>query len=178
MLLGRRVLVTGASGGVGHFAVQLAAGAGAHVTGMSRRPERGKALLRSGDVRIESDMQAVGGPFDLILESVGGESLTAALRLVGRDGMVVMFGNSSGQEARVAFGSIMSAPHSRLYAFYIYESGEPPTFGADLGELVAQVAAGRLQPQVGVEASWRNPMAALDSLRQRALEGKAVLVID
>src|SRR5260370_125902 len=105
-------------------------------------------------------------------------SLTAALRLVARDGIVVLFGNSSGHEAKVAFGSIMSAPHARLYAFFIYESGEPPTFGADLGLLAKEIAAGRLQPQVGLEASWRDPLGALEAVRQRRLEGKAVLRID
>jgi NADPH:quinone reductase-like Zn-dependent oxidoreductase len=177
-LLGRNVLVTGATGGVGHFAVQLAARAGAHVVGISRDPARGKALLDCGDVSIQSDASALQERFDVILESVGGESLTAALRLVARDGIVVMFGNSSGQEAKVAFGSIMSAPHARLYAFFIYESGEPPTFGADLGLLANEIAAGRLHPQVGHEASWRDPLGALEAVRQRSLEGKAVLRID
>src|SRR5438067_3896304 len=51
MLLGRKVLVTGASGGVGHLAVQLAERAGAHVTGTSRT----------------TDMSKLDGPFDLIL---------------------------------------------------------------------------------------------------------------
>jgi NADPH2:quinone reductase len=178
MLVGRNVLVTGATGGVGHFAVQLAAQAGAHVVGVARDPGRGKALLAAGDVRLAADLSALQQRFDVILESVGGESLTAALRMVARDGIVVMFGNSSGQEARVAFGSIMSAPHARLYAFFVYESGEPPTFGADLSLLVAEIAAGRLQPQVGLEASWRDPLAALEAVRQRSLEGKAVLRVD
>ncbi len=178
MLLGRNVLVSGATGGVGHFALQLAARAGAHVVGISRDPSRGQGLLGSGDVQVVSDMSTLQERFDVILESVGGESLTAALRLVARDGIVVMFGNSSGQEARVAFGSIMSAPHARLYAFFIYESGEPPTFGVDLGVLVREVAAGRLHPQVGTEASWRDPLGALEAVRQRSLEGKAILLVD
>jgi NADPH:quinone reductase-like Zn-dependent oxidoreductase len=148
------------------------------VVGISRNPERGKALLAFGDVRLESDVSALQERFDVILESVGGDSLTAALRLVGRDGIVVMFGISSGQEARVAFGSIMSSPHARLYAFFIYESGEPPTFGADLALLAAEIAAGRLHPQVGLESSWRDPLAALEAVRQRSLEGKAVLRVD
>ncbi|MCA1644198.1 MAG: zinc-binding dehydrogenase [Chloroflexi bacterium] len=177
-LLGRDVLVTGATGGVGHLAVQMAARSGARVVGISRNPDRGKSLLEAGDVHVESDMGALGGPFDLILESVGGESLTAALRLVGRDGSVVMFGNSSGQESKVAFGSIMAAPHARLYAFFVYQSGEPPTFGADLALMAAQVAAGRLHPQVGLESNWRDPLGALEALQQRSLEGKAVLIVD
>ncbi len=178
-LLGKSVVVTGASGGVGHFAVQLAAHAGAHVVGISRSAERGQALLAAGDVRLETEMQALQGRrFDLILESVGGESLTQALRLVGRDGTVVIFGNSSGEEARVAFGSIMSAPHATLYAFFVYESGEPPSFGADLATLATEIAAGRLQPEVGLEASWRDPVGALTALRERRLAGKAVLTLD
>jgi NADPH2:quinone reductase len=178
MLLGRSVLVTGASGGVGHFAVQLAARSGAHVTGICRQPERGKALLQAGSVQIVADIHSLETPFDLILESVGGESLTQALRLVAADGTVVMFGNSSGQDSSVAFGRIMGRPHARLYAFFIYASGEPPTFGADLALMAAEVATGRLQPQVGLEASWRDPMSALEALRERSLEGKAVLLVD
>src|SRR5579859_1640122 len=94
-LLGRTVLVTGATGGVGHLAVQLAAHAGARVTGTSRRPEGGKSLLNAGDVEMSTSIETLTGPYDLILESVGGASLTAALRLVGRDGTVAVFGNSS-----------------------------------------------------------------------------------
>jgi NADPH2:quinone reductase len=178
LLLGRSVLVTGATGGVGHFAVQLAARSGAHVTAISRNPERGKSLLQAGDVVITSDMGALAGPFDLILESVGGDSLTTALRLVGRDGTLAVFGNTAGESATVSFPGFAGHAHAKLYAFFIYESGEPPTFGADLTTLANEIAAGRLHPQVGLEASWRDPLGALEALRQRRLEGKAVLTID
>jgi NADPH:quinone reductase-like Zn-dependent oxidoreductase len=178
MLLGRAVLVTGASGGVGHFAVQLAARQGAHVTAISRNPERARGLLGSGEVRVVADITAAEGPFDLILESVGGESLTQALRLVARDGTVAVFGNSSNQEARVSFGGFAGHAHARLYAFYVYESGEPPTFGEDLGLLAREVADGKLIPQVGLEMRWSDPLAALEALRERQVEGKAVLIMD
>jgi NADPH:quinone reductase-like Zn-dependent oxidoreductase len=177
-LLGRRVLVTGATGGVGQIAVQLAARSGAHVVGTTRHPEWGSSLTRSGDVQLTSDLDGLEGPFDLILESVGGESLTKSLKLVGRDGIVVLFGNSSGQESSVSFASFAGKPHARLYAFFVYESGEPPTFGEDLALLAREIGDGRLEPQVGLEASWRDPIAALDALRERRMVGKAVLAID
>jgi NADPH2:quinone reductase len=178
MLLGRSVLVTGASGGVGHLAIQLAGRQGAQVTGISRNLERGKSLLQAGDVQIVSDIATLRGAFDLILESVGGESLTAALRLVGRDGIVAMFGNSSGQESSVAFQQFGGRAHARLYAFFVYESGEPPTFGQDLGVMAQEIGAGRLHPEIGLEASWRDPLGALTALRERAIKGKAVLLVD
>jgi NADPH:quinone reductase len=177
-LLGKDVLITGASGGVGHLAVQLAARGGAHVTGTTRHPERVASLKRAGDVQLVADPTALQGPFDLILESVGGESLTASLKLVGRDGTVALFGNSSGQESTVSFASFAGKAHARLYAFFVYESGEPPTFGTDLALMASEIGAGRLEPQVGLEASWRDPIGALDALRERRMEGKAVLAID
>jgi NADPH2:quinone reductase len=150
---------------------------GAQVTGISRNPQRVKSLLQAGDVQIVSDIATVRGSFDLILESVGGESLTAALRLVGRDGIVAMFGNSSGQDSRVAFQQFSGRAHARLYAFFVYESGEPPTFGQDLGVMAQEIGAGQLHPQIGMEANWRDPLGALTALRERAMEGKAVLLI-
>jgi NADPH:quinone reductase-like Zn-dependent oxidoreductase len=177
-LLGKKVLVTGASGGVGQFAVQLAARSGAEVTGTSRTSDRAQSLLKSGDVKLITDLSSLQGPFDLVLESVGGESLTAALKHVARDGRVVVFGNSSGQDSSIAFGSFAGRAHATVYAFFVYESGEPPTFGADLSLLASEVAAGRLEPIVGVQGSWSDPTSALESLRERRMEGKAVLLVD
>src|SRR5918997_1699089 len=78
-LLGRRVLITGASGGVGQFAIQLAEMSGATVTGVRSAEE-------------------ASGAFDLILESAGGRSFAAAIDLVARGGVVVSIGNSSEEE--------------------------------------------------------------------------------
>ena len=81
-LLGRRVLVTGAAGGVGRFAIQLAHRAGAHVTGVVRNAERGEGLRELGADELITELEPEGEPFDLLLESVGGASLAAALTRV------------------------------------------------------------------------------------------------
>jgi NADPH2:quinone reductase len=176
MLLGRRVLITGASGGVGQFAVQLAAAAGARVTAVARA-ERGEALRSLGAHDVVAQVDGLQGTFDLILESAGGASLTAAFRLVGADGALVFFGNSSRETSSISFADFGGHPRARLLPFFVYESG-PPAFGADLGLLAELIASGRLKPQIGFQASWRNLEAALAALRGREFGGKAILTID
>ena len=82
LLLGRNVLVTGASGGAGHFAIQLAAYAGAQkVVGVVRQ-EQYIPFVREGgahEVVVSDDGQAAGkyAPYDRIIDSVGGQVLGA-----------------------------------------------------------------------------------------------------
>ena len=68
-LLGRRVLITGAAGGVGHLAVQLAARSGARVTGVVGRPERAAGVRELGASDVVVGIDQAQGPFGLILES-------------------------------------------------------------------------------------------------------------
>src|SRR3954451_10749582 len=76
-LLGKRVLITGAAGGVGHLATQIAARSGARVTAVVGSPQRGRHL-RGVDEIIE-DIDKAQGLFGLILEAAGGSSLAAAI---------------------------------------------------------------------------------------------------
>src|SRR6266851_4257072 len=95
LLLGRKVLVDGASGGVGHLACQLAAAAGAQVWGHVRRKEYRAAVAEwCGDrVVIGRDLVAAKpyGPFWLILDSLGGSALSAALGMLQPNGTCVTF---------------------------------------------------------------------------------------
>lgn len=149
------MLITGASGGVGHFAVQLAAKAGARVVDVVGSPERGEGLGELGADKVVTDIEDSSEPFDLILESTGGTSLTVAVRLVAPDGTVVIFGNSSGERSTLDFSDFFGSPRAKLYAFFVYKSRDAETFRGDLTTLVSLVAGGELRPQVGLAVSWR-----------------------
>lgn len=73
-VIARRVLVTGASGGVGRFAVQLAKLAGAHVTGVSASPERARGLTELGADEVIEELSPSGPEFDAIVEGVGSDA--------------------------------------------------------------------------------------------------------
>jgi NADPH:quinone reductase-like Zn-dependent oxidoreductase len=178
-VLGKRVLVTGASGGVGRFAVQLAARAGAHVTAVSRNEERARGLRELGAAQIVHDLDG-DETYDAIVEGVGGASLGAALGRVAGRGTVVSFASSDPDPAsfpaRTLFGR---APGARLHGLFVFEEIERTgTGGSDLARLAALVASGDLDAQIDLEASWRDPGPAIAALMERRVAGKAVLHVD
>jgi NADPH2:quinone reductase len=177
-LLGQRVLITGAAGGVGRFAVQLAALAGAEVTGVVSHPDRAAGLTELGATAIVANIREAEGLFDLILESAGGPSLAGAISKVDPGGTIVMFGNSSQAETHISFSNFAGHAGARLLAFFIYESGTPASMGADLAKLVSLVSSGKLKPEIGLEDSWHNVYRAAAALRDRKVNGKAVFHIE
>jgi NADPH:quinone reductase-like Zn-dependent oxidoreductase len=180
LLIGRRVLITGASGGVGRFAIQLARRAGAHVTAVAGSERRAEGLRELGADEVSIGFGADGPELDLILESAGGDSLAAALRRVARGGTVVSFGNSSGEEVRFDASEFYGrAPTSRVYAFMVFDEIRREDSGtSDLRALAEMVAAGELKAEVSLEASWRDPAEAIQALLDRRVAGKAVLRFD
>jgi NADPH:quinone reductase-like Zn-dependent oxidoreductase len=178
-VLGKRVLVTGASGGVGRFAVQLAAHAGAHVTAVSRNAERARGLRELGAEEIVHDLDG-DGDFDAIVEGVGGATLGAALQRVAGRGVVVSFASSDPGPVSFPTRSLFArAPGAVLRGFFIFEEIERTgTGGRDLARLAALVAAGKLDTQIDLEASWRDPAPAIEALLDRRVAGKAVLLVD
>jgi NADPH:quinone reductase-like Zn-dependent oxidoreductase len=175
---GGRLLVTGGAGGVGRFAVEIAAGWGAHVTAVASGADRAKGLGALGAAEVVEDIEAAADEYELILESAGGKSLEAAVKLIAPKGTVVVFGNSSNEESRISFGDFRGRPGARIEAFFVYESGEPPAFGDDLQLLADMIAADRLHPQVGLELAWTEANEAFRALGAREVNGKAVLLVD
>ncbi len=178
-VLGKRVLVTGASGGVGRFAVQLASRAGARVTAVSRNEQRARGLRELGATEVVFDLSGES-TYDAVIEGVGGATLGAAMGRVAGRGVVVSFASSDPEPvsfpARTLFGR---APGARLHGLFVFEEIERTgTGGNDLARLAALVAAGELDTQIDLEGSWRDPAPAIAALLERRVAGKAVLHVD
>jgi NADPH:quinone reductase len=179
-VLGRRVLITGASGGVGRIAVQLADLGGAHVTGVSASPERARGLTDLGADEVIHELTAEGPKFDVIVEGVGGASLGAALQRIALDGTIVSFASSDPTPTEFpARAFFRGAPGSRLYGLFVFhELDKRGGAGLSLSRLAALVAAGQLDTQIDLEVSWREAGDAIRALTDRQIAGKAVLHID
>src|SRR4051794_10288732 len=173
-LLGARVLVTGASGGVGHLAVQLAALGGAEATAVARA-ERAEAMRGYGASAVAAEPGAAEGPFDVVLEAAGGASLDAALARVAPGGTLLIFGNSSREPATLDFTAMFGHEEATIRSYF------SARHEADAGRLLAMlldlVANGRLHVEVGFEGSWDRINEAMDGLSERCFAGKAVLTI-
>jgi NADPH:quinone reductase-like Zn-dependent oxidoreductase len=178
-LVGRRMLVTGATGGVGDFAVQLARLAGAHVTASARRAEQVAALRALGAHEVTvGDEIPVTPKYDLILDSVGGRTLGSALSALERGGTCVNFGVSATSEVTFDVRNFFVAGRTTLYGFYLFvELGAEPA-GVGLRRLADLVAAGRLTPHVSVERPWKDVAQVAEDLMARRYPGKAVLITD
>jgi NADPH:quinone reductase len=174
-LLGKRILITGAAGGVGHLATQIAARSGARVTAVIGGPERGRHL-RGADEIVEG-IDKVQGSFALILEAAGGSSLAAAIAHIEAKGTIVVFGNSSGEPIPFSFRDLAEHPNARIQGFSYFTSEAEERFAPDLALLVALVADGSLKPHL-VEHSWRELARIGPQLRDRQIRGKAVFHID
>ena len=180
LLLGRKVLVDGTTGGVGHLAIQLAAAAGADVYGHVRRANQSAMIAEwCGDrIIVAADLRAAAasGPYHLILDSVGGSALSAALTMLEPNGTCVTFGVSEAPTTTFESGAFFRQGGVRLYGLILFHelrTVEPA--GVGLAVLAAEIARGRLRPHIEIEAPWTDIAAIARRLIAREFVGKAVL---
>jgi NADPH:quinone reductase len=182
-LLGRTILVTGASGGLGLFACQIAHLSGARVVGLIRR-ESNRAVVR--EARADAIVVGEGaadasqyGPYRLIVESVGGRVLADVLGMLGPDGVCVSVGASSGSDAvPVNPLAFLMAGRVSLYGLLLWNELARESAATGLERLVRMLALGRLRPHIAVEAAWVETGPVAQQLLDRRWPGKAVLRIE
>jgi NADPH:quinone reductase len=174
-LLGARVLITGASGGVGTFAVQLAARGGAEVTALTGS-HRSIDLHALGAHHVVAALEETDEDFDIVLESVGGDTLLAALARTAPRGHLVILGSSSGEPAPLMLSSFRAHARQTVHPFWVH--GPDGSVGEDLATLARLTSRGLLEPVVGWTGSWDRLDHAMQALRERRVAGKAVLRVD
>jgi NADPH:quinone reductase-like Zn-dependent oxidoreductase len=118
LLLNRRVLITGSTGGVGLFAHQLARQSGAYVVGTARHA-RNEALVREAgadEVIVGDDLEPARayGPYHLIIESLGGKTLASALSLLATGATCVTLGWSASSEVTIDVRDLIVTGGTRL----------------------------------------------------------------
>lgn len=176
---GQRLLITGAGGGVGTYAVQIAKAYGADVTGVCSSSKvdlvRELGADRVIDYAVE-DFTRDRGRYDAIFDVAGGRSIGATRRALAADGTLVVIGgkgNNVGPLARIANVYIKNglARHQRLLPFLAH------TTTADLLELAELIHAGKLRVVVDRTYPLADAGAAIRYVEDGHVRGKAVVLV-
>ncbi|AJT66442.1 hypothetical protein T261_4803 [Streptomyces lydicus] len=171
VLPGQRVAITGASGGVGRFAVQLAHLAGAEVYAFVGSPARGEGLAALGADHVLTGPAELDAPVDVVLDNVGGSLLAGLLGHIAPEGKVISIGATSGEPTPIQPYQLIL---NRLTLIGIQAGGST---GADLAHLVRLLAEGRLQSSVDRVTDWERAGETAVALINREIRGKAVLTL-
>jgi NADPH2:quinone reductase len=178
-LLHKRVLITGSTGGVGLFAHQLARLGGAYVVGTTRHAHNETAAREAGadQVIVGDDLEPARayGPYQLIIESLGGKALAKAFSLLAPGGTCVTLGWSASPEATIDVRNFMAVGGITLYKLAMFAELERHAASEDLAWLAQLVAKQQLRTPIEVEASWHDIGEIAQRLQQRQFTGKAVL---
>jgi NADPH:quinone reductase-like Zn-dependent oxidoreductase len=179
VLLDRSVLVTGASGGVGRFACKLAQLAGAKVFAVSRRSNLFQQLQQDGINPagiFASAAEAKGaGAYDVIWDSVGGDSLAIALTSLARNGICVNYGNSSRQPTTFDVRT-MGWPFHGIQCVWL--GREPLPNSTPIFDRLARLVQQRqLHAPIDTILPWTSIAEAAERLIQQHVDGKIVLEV-
>jgi NADPH:quinone reductase-like Zn-dependent oxidoreductase len=177
---GQRVLINGASGCVGPFAVQLAKAAGAHVTGVARGDKLDLVRSLGADEVIDrrrEDVTRSGRRFDLVLDSAGTRSVFAWRRVLAPGGRYATFGSPSTARILQTFigGALLSAIGSRRLGLMTAWKPDDPQ---DMAEVLRLVQAGTLRPVIDREVPLEDVPDAYRRMIAGDARGKLVIAVD
>lgn len=171
---GERVLVNGAGGGVGTFAIQLAKSRGAHVTAVDRAEKRDSVLALGADSFLDyrrTDFAAGPERYDLILDVVANRSAARYANCLNEGGNLVVIGGRVGSLLQVfALGGLLGRRRRQRLELLIYRAS-----AADSAELAGLCLAGQLRPVIDGPYPLERGAAAMRRLGEGRAIGKVVI---
>jgi NADPH:quinone reductase-like Zn-dependent oxidoreductase len=174
------VLVTGASGGVGNFAIQIAKHGGATVTGLVRQERHAQSAKDAGADHVVADETGEAArefaPYGVILESVGGSVLANAISMLAPSGLMVVYGVSMGGPMTLD-STLFLRTRGTVSGLAVFTELQRETASVGLGRLARMVASGAIKPLISVEAPWEQIGDVARGLLDRSYPGKAVLTV-
>jgi NADPH:quinone reductase-like Zn-dependent oxidoreductase len=175
---GDRVLVNGASGNVGPFAVQIAKAFGAHVTGVSRTSKMDLVRELGADEVIDytvADYTSQGQRYDRILDIAGNHSLLECRRALKPRGVYVLIGGPTRRIfAAMLLGPLISLAGGRHLGI---QWGWKPFKQQDVASLYELVEAGNIRPVIDRRYGLAEVPDALRYLESGEARGKIVITI-
>jgi NADPH:quinone reductase-like Zn-dependent oxidoreductase len=177
---GQKVLINGASGGIGTFAVQIAKALGAEVTAVAST--RNLELVRSvgADHVVDytkADFTASGKRYDVILDNVSNHSLSHLRRALTPTGVLIPNGGNFGDRWFASAGRLIRA--TVLFRFGTQRLGRflVSTNHDDLVALKALIEAGKVKPVLGGTYPLSNAGRALDHVGAGHAQGKVAITV-
>ncbi len=177
---GQRVLVNGAGGGVGSFAVQIAAALGAEVTGVcsARNADMVTSIGAKQVIDYARDDFADGSVrYDLILDNVGNRSLADLRRAVTPSGTLLLNGGGSPGAVIGAVGSLLSAAAMNLFVRQKIAFVPTKETRQDLIDVTAMVQAGTVRPVIDRTYPLAETAAAIGYVEGGHASGKVVVTV-
>jgi NADPH:quinone reductase-like Zn-dependent oxidoreductase len=177
----QHVLVIGAAGGVGSFAVQIAKALGAEVTGVCSTAHLDFVRALGADTLIDYTRDKLSGRYDLVLRVAGDAPVGQLRRLLTAQGTLVLVGSGTGRDGkagalgpltRMLIARVVSRKNGRRVATFIAKIRTP-----DLEVLATLADTGQLRPAVERTYPLEQAAAALTEIESGHTTGKLVLTI-
>lgn len=183
---GETVLVHAAAGGIGHLAVQLAKllGAGTVIATAGSAAKLDFARSHGADAAIDYTQEdwtdqvraAAPGGVDLVLDSVGGQTLHRSIDVLAPLGRVVTYGVAGGEYAEVPVASLVPLRSVIGFSVMAWRAARPVEARKDIAELTELFASGRLTAAVHARIPLDDAATAHEILDARANLGRVLLV--
>jgi NADPH:quinone reductase-like Zn-dependent oxidoreductase len=176
---GQTVVIIGASGGVGSFAVQLAKAFGAEVTGVSSTNSLEMVRSIGADHVVDytqQDFTRTGQRYDLILEMAGNRALADLRRALTPKGTLVLVGGSGGRWFMGTGRTVRAVLVSPLVGQRLRSFFSKPR-GADLVVLQELIEAGKLTPVIDRTFPLNETPEAIRHVGERSIQGKTVITM-